>query len=136
MSTSLSLLREQRGSTLAGIANARNQIDILNSKVIRLKDAARELEASITEMETTKRSIDNLPVDENRWKGAKVTEFNKYYNVYKSSIRSFILKTEDVKQRIEEDIMLYERKINSYETGIMSLQNTLTSIDREISRKE
>ncbi|MGY0691179.1 YwqH-like family protein [Virgibacillus sp. FSP13] len=132
-SSALSSLYAQRSTVLAGIANSRNQIAILEEKIRRLQEASGKLSTSISELETTKSSIDGLTIDESRWKGEKEDKFEDYYDAYKSSVKSFISKTEDAKQTMEEDIARYESKKAAYETGLANLQNTLASIDSQIS---
>lgn len=133
MSTSLSLLRQQRSTVLKGMDNARNQISALQDKISRLQEAVRALETSISKLETTKSSMDGLAIDESRWKGEKEDKFKNYYDLYKVSLKNFISKTEEAKQIIKEDIIRFENTIASYESGIENLQNTMLSIDKQIS---
>lgn len=133
---SLSDLYGQRGSVLAGMANSRNQIAILEDKISRLQEASSALGTSISELESTKSSIDSLTIDESRWKGEKGDTFEEYYDSYKISVKNFISKTEDAKETIEEDITRYKGTIDSYETGLETLKNTLASIDSQISAAE
>lgn len=137
MSTaSLSSLYSQRTTVLNGMENSGQMISDAEEKIARLQKASGKMSTSLSELEATKSSIDNLIIDGGRWKGEKENKFENNYNEYKDSVKEFIAKTEDAKVAIEDDIKRYEADKAAYITGLKNLENSLDSLDTQISQVE
>ncbi|WP_158589663.1 MULTISPECIES: DUF5082 family protein [Clostridia] len=136
MSTSLSLLRQQRLTVLKGISNSEEQITILADKISRLRAASNILETSITYLRTTKSSIDNLEVDERSWKGKTKDNYENKYSIYRDSVQQYLSKAENAKEAIDSDIRRYESTQSSYALGLNKLQSTFHLLETQIRAKE
>ncbi|AUJ26912.1 MULTISPECIES: YwqH-like family protein [Virgibacillus] len=136
MSTSLSLLREQRRTVLLGMNNARNEISVLQDKVSRLQEASNTLETNITHLRTTKKSIDQLEKDGRRWRGNNKDTYDNKYSLYRDSIQQYLSKSMDAKETIDSDIRRYEANQASYAAGLNNLQSSLHSLESQIRAKE
>ncbi|WP_077320205.1 YwqH-like family protein [Virgibacillus proomii] len=133
MSTSLSLLRQQRSTVLKGISNSKEQIIILADKISRLRAASTNLQKSISELESNKRQVDSLSIENNRWSGTNETKFLNKYDAYRDSVKSFLGDTINAKEDIEDTIRRLEDSKAAYINGLNNLQSTLSSIEYKIS---
>ncbi|MCT1576499.1 DUF5082 domain-containing protein [Oceanobacillus kimchii] len=136
MSSNLTTLRAQRHSIKDGINFSRSEANSWDDKVNRLQHSANQLEASIKKMDATNRNIESLEVDKRRWKGKEENKFSDNYNVYQSDVRSFITRTKDSKNIIEEEIIRAETKRDNYLSGIDQLNRSLVSIESQIAIEE
>lgn len=136
MSVDVGLLRRQRTTVLNGMQNSREQISILSDKITRLRTASNNLESSITELETSKSNIDNLSINNSRWKGTNENNFNGRYSTYQGHVGNFVQHTKNAKSTIDEEISQAEQSKAAYTTGLNNLQSTLNSLDAQIRNAE
>ncbi|QKY69801.1 DUF5082 family protein [Lentibacillus sp. CBA3610] len=132
--TSLRQLRDQKVTVLGGMAHTENKISSLEDKISRLRQASSQLATNISELETIKGSITGLTIDAGRWKGEEESEFEEHYSSYEESVKSYVSKTEDAKDAMDQDIKRYEADKATYTTGLNNLENTLDSLERQISQ--
>ncbi|GAB3799656.1 YwqH-like family protein [Virgibacillus kimchii] len=136
MSANLGLLRSRRSSVLNGMSNSKQQISALSDKITRLQTASSNLQSSISVLETSNSNIDNLSIDNNRWKGTKENRFTDRYSSYQDSVRNYVQKVNDAKDGIDEEIRRAEQTKAGYTTGLNNLQSTLDSLDYQIRMAE
>lgn len=129
----LNHLYERRNSILMSLSDSKHQVYVLEHKISRLQEASRSLGSSITTLETTQGSINNLKRDAGRWQGHKESIFEDDYHSYKTEVKQFVQKTKDARETIEDDIRRYQLSLNSYEASVRNLNHRLTEIDRQIS---
>ncbi|MFD1361467.1 YwqH-like family protein [Lentibacillus salinarum] len=132
----LSQLQSQKSTVLRGIANSESKISGLEDKISRLQQASSQLATSISELETIKGSIDGLTIDAGRWKGKEENSFEENYSSYKDSVKRFVSKTEGAKDTIDQDIKRYEADKAAYSTGLSNLEDTLNSLETQISQEQ
>lgn len=136
MSVDVGLLRRQRTTVLNGMSNSRQQISVLSDKITRLQTASSNLQSSISVLETSKSNIDNLSIDNSRWKGTKENRFNNRYSTYQDSVRNYVQKVNDAKDGIDEELRRAEQSKAGYTAGLNNLQSTLNSLDYQIRMAE
>ncbi|WP_163581071.1 YwqH-like family protein [Gracilibacillus saliphilus] len=134
--SSLSQLRAQRSNVVQGISNAKTNISALEDKITRLQRASSTLSSNITELGSIKSSITSLNIENSRWQGQEKDKFDDRYETYKSSVKNYITKVKEAKETIDEDISRYESTKANYISGLGNLQNTLSSLDYQISVAE
>jgi uncharacterized protein YukE len=134
--SSLSQLRAQRSNVVQGISNAKTNISALEDKITRLQRASSTLSSNITELGSIKSSITSLNIENSRWQGKEKDKFDDRYETYKSSVKNYITKVKEAKETIDEDISRYESTKANYISGLGNLQNTLSSLDYQISVAE
>ncbi|WP_010532268.1 YwqH-like family protein [Lentibacillus jeotgali] len=134
--TSLSTLRSRKTTVLQGMDNSRTQISILEDKISRLQKASSTLSNNISQLETTKSTVDTMTVDGNRWKGESEQKFEDNYSAYKESVNEYARKVNDAKETIDEDIRRYGEMRANYVAGLDNLEHTLNSLDNQIKAEE
>ncbi|GEM_PF-4192685 len=132
--TSVSQLNNQKRTVLRGIADTKNNISNVKDKITRLQQASSNLSSSVSELKTLKRSIDSLIINTSSWKGKEEDKFDENYSGYKESVKKFVASTEDAKDAIDRDIKQYEAEKATYTIGLNNLENTLGSLDWQISQ--
>jgi len=133
---SLSQLYSQRTTVMRGISDSRSMISSLGDKVSRLRQASNQLSTSISELESIKSSVEGLTVDTGRWKGKEKDEFEETYSSYQESVKNFVSNTENAKDTIDQDIKRYEADKAAYTTGLNNLENTLNSLEWQITQAQ
>jgi uncharacterized protein YukE len=118
------------------MSNSRQQISVLSDKITRLQTASSNLQSSISVLETSKSNIDNLSIDNSRWKGTKENRFNNRYSTYQDSVRNYVQKVNDAKDGIDEELRRAEQSKAGYTAGLNNLQSTLNSLDYQIRMAE
>lgn len=134
--SSLSQLRSQKRTVLQGMNNSREQISILEDKITRLQRASNTLSSNISELNSFKSSIESLTIENSKWKGREKEKFEGNYDTYKGSVKAYVNKVENAKETIDEDIGRYSTTQANYVNGLNSLQNTLSSLNYQISAAE
>src|SRR5690625_2280323 len=134
--SSLSQLQSRKSTVLRNMADSRNMISGLEDKVSRLQQASTQLATSISELESIKSSVEGLTVDTGRWKGKEKDEFEETYSSYQESVKNFVSNTENAKDTIDQDIKRYEADKAAYTTGLNNLENTLNSLEWQITQAQ
>lgn len=132
----LSQLYARRSYVIRRMTDTRNMISNLEDKISRLQRASNQLSASLSDLRSIKSSIDRLNVDRARWKGKEQNKFENNYSDYKHSVKDFVLRTENAKDTIDQDLHRYEVEKSAYTIELNNLKNTLYSIESQISREE
>ncbi|SHM54945.1 YwqH-like family protein [Gracilibacillus kekensis] len=134
--SSLSQLRAQKRTVLQGMNNSREQISILEDKITRLQRASNTLSSNLSELNSVKSSIESLTIENSKWKGRGKEKFDDFYITYKGSVKGYLNKVKDAKETIDEDISRYSTTQDNYVNGLNNLQNTLSSLNYQISVAE
>ncbi|MRX72691.1 DUF5082 domain-containing protein [Bacillus lacus] len=129
-------LHSRKGSIHSQIQSNTTLISDLEAKISRLQTALREISSSLTSLESEKSSIDSLSIDESSWRGKKKEDFQKKYDQFKESVKTYISNVVDAKEAIANDIKRYENEKALCHSSIASLQNTLQSLDIQIAQAQ
>lgn len=110
----------------------RSSIANTDEKIERLRQALHEISSTHSDMESVKRSINSLNIDQSSWRGEKENEFDDHYNHYEDSVKSYISKVEDAQETIRDDINRYETEKASYTSSLNHLESSLHSLNWQI----
>lgn len=127
-------LNEQKRSVLIGIASSKTNVSNLKDKISRLEEASNHLNTSISELDSLKSSILGLSIDQSKWDGEEYTNFAEAYSTYEETVKSYVSRTEDAKDAIDEDIKRYRTTLDTSITGLNNLESALTGLDKEIAQ--
>ena len=134
--TSLSQLRSRKTTVLTAMGDSRDKISAMDQKIERLQEASSSLETTITDLETSNKNVNDLTVDESKWKGTNKTTLDNEYDAYKDSVKEYVSKTEDAKETIDEEIQEAMDRKATYTTGLNNLENSLSSLENQIEQAE
>lgn len=134
--SSLSYLRYRKNIVSSQIQSNRSLVSNVEEKIARLKKARSDLSSFLSNVRSTRNSINRLTISSTSWKGNSKTNFDKKYNRYKDSVGKYVKKIEDERNTINYDIQRYESQRSSYLSSISSLQQTLNSLNWQIRQAE
>jgi len=134
--TSLSQLRSRKTTVLTAMGDSRDKISAMDQKIERLQEASSSLETTITDLETSNKNVNDLTVDESKWKGTNKTTLDNEYDAYKDSVKEYVSKTEEAKETIDEEIQEAMDRKATYTTGLNNLEKSLSSLENQIEQAE
>lgn len=125
-------LNEQVRTVLTGMADTKNKIADLEEKIERLEEASSQLSDRITEVESLKRTVTGLEIDQQKWKGKEHEDFGDVYETYEEKVTKYVSQTEDAKDDIDDDITRYQEKLDTALIGLGNLETNLEDLQEDI----
>lgn len=133
MGNALNDLMSQQSSAAILKDNVQSQMAISYAKMDRLQTALNELSQEITALKNHHKSVQNLTVDGSRWRGTRKNKCKQRYETYEDSVKDFLGKAENKKERLKEEIAQANSRIASYESTLASLSSVISSLNSRIT---
>lgn len=135
MST-LVYLRNRRTNITRQINTNRSMVSSLDGRIKRLEKARTNLLSALTNIRSTRTSINRLSISSSNWRGNGKNSFDGKYDRYKGSVKTYVAKVENAKLTIDNDIKRYEAQRSSCLTSISNLQQNLDTLNWQIQQME
>ncbi|WP_256386324.1 DUF5082 family protein [Rummeliibacillus sp. TYF005] len=114
------------------IAQKRQQITILNGKIERLKAANAQLVDVINESNDYKKKVQNLDIDTTLWKGITKNKYEDLKYRIEQSLVDYNKDLQEVEESIEEEIVRLYNQLQLCYSEISSLQSSISSLNHSI----
>lgn len=128
----LSSLNRQKLNATNEKKSMQMKVNSIEADITRLQEASMAMSNEISNFTTISGSIQNLTMDESRWKGMKMSEFMQRYDEYKSNINSLLTEIKERKDQLDDEISQALLTKSIYMDSIAGYSNQITRLNAEI----
>ncbi|SEO94877.1 protein of unknown function [Amphibacillus marinus] len=114
------------------ISTNRTTVRNLEKRITRLKSARTQVSSALNMLRSSRNRINRVSIGATSWRGNRKNNFDKKYDRYKSSVKTYVTKVEDSRDRLSDEIKRIEAQRSTCLANISSMQNTINTLNTQI----
>lgn len=128
-------LRGQRTTLSNAIYQENQKVTALEGDIKRLREAESKIRREIEKMQGVNSKLNSLEINEDKWRGSKLNEFKEHKNDYYTETKSYENQTENIIERIQQEIITRETQLSNIENQIGNFESMMSNITNELNSR-